>query len=53
MYTFDEAAVYREQNVSAGLHGNVISRLTAAQKARISAKNITIFRKDKLEGWDL
>ena len=53
MYTFDEAAVYREQNVRAGLHINVINRLTAAQKARISAKNITIFRKDKLEGWDL
>lgn len=53
MYTFDEAAVYREQNVGAGLHGNVISRLTATQKARISAKNITIYRKDKLEGWDL
>lgn len=53
MYTFDEAAVYREQNVKAGLHDNVISRLTAAQKARISAKNITIFRKDKFEGWDL
>lgn len=53
MYTFDEAAVYREQNVRAGLHGHVIERLSAAQKARISAKNITIFRKDKLEGWDL
>lgn len=50
MYTLDEAAVYREKNIGAWLHGHVIERLTDAQKARISAKNITIIRMDVYYG---
>lgn len=50
MYTLDEAAVYREKNIGAWLHGHVIERLTDAQKARISAKNITIYRMDVYYG---
>lgn len=46
MYTFDEAAVYRQRTIGVRLHGHVIERLTDSQKARISAKNITIYRMD-------